>query len=321
MISIVIEGKSEAVELGTVRHTLRALQDQDFPLKQVNIILVGEPEQTQDWQQLNELDSFASVQTIGCAGGNYYGYKKIGSTAAEDEITAFIDSDVIPDKGWLSAIAKSIGNGADVSIGLTRFVGFNLRGITGAAILGCSAISWGWVVGKKQGNSYSANGFVANNVAFRSESLKRLKFRTDRGRSCGALFLYSEIKASNMQCTVSSRQRADHYFGWKEFVTINFLAGYELVIARKQNPDLPNGWTSKTGLLEPLICLVWHSIFDVPQSYRYGKLLELSPSRHALLVFMTTVVAIPCRLIQTISMYATMIAKNKMRVWMEHAVC
>ncbi len=48
-ISVVIEGYNEAQELGTAKGTLEALRQQDYPLREIEVILVGSPAQAAQW--------------------------------------------------------------------------------------------------------------------------------------------------------------------------------------------------------------------------------------------------------------------------------
>jgi len=322
MISVVIEGFNESGNLGCVSDTMAALAKQDYPLKQINVILVGTPDQAAQWQSAwAACNTFASIETVGCDGGNYYSFKNAGAVRSGDEIIAFIDSDVTPGPQWLSSIADSIGRGADVSVGISAFRGAHGRGLIPFLILALSAVAWGWVIGRRSGNAFPVNGFHGHNVAFRARSFQSLKFRDDLGRSAGSLLLYQRSRDAGLKFMLQPGQQGTHSFSLAGLLKFHVFVGYEVMTARRLNSRLPNGWTSHTGFLQPLVCLAMHSIFDVPQSYRYATLMGLGPARRAGFVCVAGLLSLPCRAIQSTSMYLTMLAPRRMRHWSEHAVC
>lgn len=322
MITVVIEGYNESGALGTVSDTIGALEKQDFPLSKVNIVLVGTLEQTVQWEsEFASCKSFASIRKISCEGGNYYVSKNVGAMASYDEIVAFTDSDVMPGTRWLSSIASAITDGADVSVGISKFKGSDGNGILPLILLATSAVGWGWVIGKKQGDCYSVNGFNGHNVAFRADAFKRLMFREDLGRTTASMILYEKAREEGFKFALQPGQQGTHSFSLRGILDFNVLVGYEILTARKLSPNLPNGWTSRTGILQPLVCLVLHSAFDIPQVYRYATVLEIKPVKRLGLVFVAGILSVASRLLQAVSMYATMVAPGQMRHWAENAVC
>ncbi len=317
MISVIIEGHNETNNMGTADDTIEALKKQQFPQDQVNLILVGTTAQANVWRQ-RYADSapFASMRAIGLDGGNYYSFKNIGIDACLDEFAAMTDSDLLPDPGWLSAIVAALSDGADVSIGLSKFVGANGDGPLSLFILTLSAISWGWIVGKKRGKDYIPNGLHSHNTAFRTASAKRLRFPEDRGRTCGSMLLFQQARALGMDVRLTPGQIGTHAFNG-DFIPFHIRVGYEILVSRGLAPDLPNGWTTRTGIFEPIICTVLHGLFDVPQAYRYAAAVGLNPLAQLALVCC----AIPCsvflRSVQAAGMYATMVAPAQMRKWVE----
>jgi hypothetical protein len=247
--------------------------------------------------------------------------KNLGATASSDEIIAFTDSDVTPGARWLSSIAFAISSGADVSVGISKFKGSDGSGLTSFILLATSAIGWGWVIGRRNGDTYSVNGFNGHNVAFRADAFKRLMFREDLGRTSASMLLYEKAREAGLIFALQSEQQGTHSFSLRGILDFNVLVGYEILTARKLNPNLPNGWTSRTGILAPLICLVLHSMFDIPQAYRYASVLGLGPIKKLGFVFVAGVLSIASRFLQAISMYATMLAPKQMRQRAENAIC
>jgi hypothetical protein len=50
LVSVVIDGYNETNGLGTASNTMDALEGQDFPLDQVEVILVGTTDQVTEWR-------------------------------------------------------------------------------------------------------------------------------------------------------------------------------------------------------------------------------------------------------------------------------
>jgi len=321
MISVVIEAYNEASGLGTVGDTMEALALQDYPLDQINVILVGSARQAEEWQQLGKAMPFASVRSVVCDGGNYYSFKNAGARASNDDIIAFTDSDVKPDPQWLSSIVQTIDSGADLSVGISRFQGADGAGLLPHLILSASAINWGWVLGRKQGNSYRPNGFAAHNVAISAKAFRRVQFRTDYGRTCSSMLLFQDARDAGMRVAVSRNQRVAHFVSIRVLLAINLMIAYEIVTARRMRSRLPNGWTSRFGILEPLICLLLHSTFDVPQAYRYLEALGIARARRFLVVLTAAIFSVGLRSIQAAGMCWAIVAPAQMRQWAERAVC
>lgn len=322
MVSIVIEGYNEAGELGTVADTMTALRQQDFPLDQINVLIVGTSSQVESWTRTySGATPFASVRAIACDDGNYYTLKNVGAAASTDAIIAFIDSDVIPEREWISSIVETIDNGADVSVGLSKFKGSDQRGLKGVLIKAVSAIGWGWVVGRKSGGRYSPNGIIPHNIAVRAKTFQRHTFATDHGRTCSGMLFYQRAVEDGARFVLQPKQMGTHSFSLRGILTFNLMVGYEILTSRRLNPSMPVGWTSRTGVLSPLICAFIHSIFDVPQSLRYARTLNLGTTGQAALVVAAVPISVASRLLQAVGMYSAMLAPERMRHWAEGANC
>lgn len=59
------------------------------------------------------------VRYHGTQGSNYYGQKNVGAELATREYLLFLDSDVVPEPGWLRALLSSIRPGVEVVAGST----------------------------------------------------------------------------------------------------------------------------------------------------------------------------------------------------------
>ena len=76
VVSVVVEGYNEARDLGSIEDTMAALEGQDFPLDQIEVILVGSAEPANHWKTLCADDSrFHSVNVLVHGGTHYYELK------------------------------------------------------------------------------------------------------------------------------------------------------------------------------------------------------------------------------------------------------
>ena len=112
----------------------------------------------------------AAVQIVAAPGRFYYEQKNIGAARARGETLVFLDSDVIPEPGWLAAILAPLGRpGFAVSGGCTFVAG---RGLYAAAM----ALAWFFPLRSAEGGVAPAKRFFANNVAFRRDIFLRFGF-------------------------------------------------------------------------------------------------------------------------------------------------
>ena len=122
VVSVIVEGYNESRDLGKAVNTIEALQRQDFPADQVEIILMGSATQVKEWRALyGQSTPFWGVQAVEAEGLSYLQLKNRGAEFASAEILAFTDSDVYPHRTWLSSLVEGIRGGGDVSIGLSLF--------------------------------------------------------------------------------------------------------------------------------------------------------------------------------------------------------
>ena len=122
VVSVIVEGYNETRDLGKAINTLEALKEQDFPVDQVEVILMGSPTQVKAWKErYASCAPFWGLKAVEAEGLTYLQLKNRGAQFATAEILAFTDSDVYPHRTWLSSLVEGIQGGADVSIGLSLF--------------------------------------------------------------------------------------------------------------------------------------------------------------------------------------------------------
>ncbi len=211
LVSVVIEGYNELKLATSVTDVLDALAAQDYPLDRVELILVGREEQYREWRQSTQRQEFARVVIVEAEGALYYELKNVGVSRASGEIIAFADSDVHPSPGWLPSIVRAIGEGADVTAGISTF--WSRRPLPEALLEAAASVSFGHTVGRRNGVRYDAGGVVAHNLAGRADVLRSLPFRTDQmGRNCCVAFFYADVRDAGLRIELVPGQRSFHSF-------------------------------------------------------------------------------------------------------------
>ena len=103
-------------------------------------------------------------------GARYYELKNFGAKRTDSELLVFLDSDVIPEPGWLRGLLAGFGDpGVDVVCGGT-FV--SLDSLYGKAF----ALFWFFPLRRDGQGLRKVRHFFANNVAFRREVFARYPF-------------------------------------------------------------------------------------------------------------------------------------------------
>lgn len=319
MVSIIIEGYNESRELGTAHETIGALQEQHFPIDQVEVILVGSSEQTRDWEETyaHQTDFFA-VKTLAMKGEHYYELKNIGADLATGEIVAFTDSDVRPKPTWLSAIVEAIHAGADVVAGPSLFRPLNGSISPDSLLMRVFAsITWGWIVGKsRQGSFLKAVGFMDHNVAMRAEVFRDYRYQTEFGRVIASPLLYRALANAGLTLAIQPQQQAAHHFTFKYWIfNLHFRYGYEVFHLRRLDQHYPNQWIAQTRFLEPLVTLIWHMLLDIPKWFRFSRLLGTHVVYQVGMLPVVIVLSTIAHTSEMIGMYSTLIAPKAMEQW------
>lgn len=321
VISVVIEGYNETRDLGSVEETLAALEKQDFPIEQIEIILVGSNEQGEHWKKCFLKNArFHSIKIVSKGLVHYYELKNGGAELATGDIIAFTDSDVRPLTTWVSSIVRGIEDGADIVVGPSLFRQEGGFSPDSSVMRVAASINWGWIMGKRRNSPIpEARGFMDHNVAMRSCAFRAHQYRTEFGRILASPLLYRAFVNAGLKVTVLPGQQAAHHFTWRYWlISLQFRYGHEVFRLRRLDPDYPNQWITKTSIFEPLVTMAWHMMLDVPRWFRFASLLDTrfcyQISRLPLLLLMSAI----ARSAEMLGIYATMIAPKKMRHWSEN---
>jgi glycosyltransferase involved in cell wall biosynthesis len=316
LVSVVVEGYNEAHHLGTAEDTIRALCGQDFPLGRVSVTLVGSSAQAAAWRaRFTDPAPFLSVEAVTADEASYYQLKNIGGARVRGEVIAFTDSDATPERGWLAAIVEGIEEGADVVVGPSLFSS-ERRGPESALMQAAASIAWGFVV--KVRDERASGGFLSHNVAVRADSFRRHPYPQELGRTCGSPLLYRALAGARQKFALKPGQRVAHAFTWGWWLgTFHFRAGYEVYWIRRLDPAYPNHWIARTWLLEPPLTTLWHMLLDVPQWFRFAKLLRLGRARRLALLPLVVLLSAAARGSEMAGMYCTIFANERMKRWAE----
>jgi glycosyltransferase involved in cell wall biosynthesis len=141
---------------------------------------------------------------IGRAGSRYYEQKNAGAAAAEGDVVVFVDSDTIPEPGWLRELLRPFDDPAvEVVAGATYT---NYRTVPDKAF----AVTWNFPLRPDDGPIHSTVHFNANCVAFRRATWAEHPFPEDarfRGQ-CHSLAL--ELAANGIPVLANPLARVAH---------------------------------------------------------------------------------------------------------------
>lgn len=320
LVSVVVEGYNESLSLGTVADTLDGLLKQDFPLNQVEVVLVGSNAQAEEWEKSLLKDyPFFSVKTVGAAGAHYYELKNQGAQATSGQIIALLDSDVRPESNWISSIVQAINNGADVAAGVTLFRSEHGLQPDHPLMQVAASISWGFVVGDviDEKNVLPA-GFLSHNVAFRADVFRQHYYRTDLGRTCAGSFLYKELMESGAKILFQPNQRVAHTFSLRWWILrLHRRFGYEVFLLRRLDETDPKRWVASLKIVEPLVTMGWHMLLDIPHWFKFSRLIGIPLWRRMMLLPVVTGMSACARGSEMIGMYRTMAAPQAMKRFAE----
>jgi Glycosyl transferase family 2 len=319
VVSVVVEGYNELQLATSVTDVLAGLEAQDYPLERVELILVGSEAQYREWTHITS-GRFAQVVTLEAEGAGYYELKNRGAARARGEIVAFIDSDVHPEPGWLSAIVAAIGAGADATAGLSSFWNRSGWSIPQALLDAAASVSFGHVVGKRsRSGPHPAAGIVAHNMAIRAELFRSHPFRTDEmTRNCGVGLLYRDLRATGARVDLVPGQRVRHSFspGWFVY-PFHVRVGFEEHALRRAGPAARGSTLRRTGPLEPLLTAVLCAVVDLRSWVRFSRALGSSPTRRWASWPLVALSSALARGAGMVGGYAAMLRPERARAWAE----
>lgn len=123
----------------------------------------------------------------------YYEQKNYGAQHSGGAIKVFLDSDVVPERGWLRAILGSFENPEVGAVGGQTYLEFN------SLYTKAFALFWVWQLRDPGQGLVPATKFYANNVAFRAEIFAACPF--------------PDLATNRDQCTMLARELCSRNIG------------------------------------------------------------------------------------------------------------
>ena len=179
----------------------------------------------------------ADINYAAVPGNGYYRQKNAGAALAEGDIIIFLDSDVVPEPGWLAALTGPFAlPGIDVVCGNTFVAPDSLYS---AAM----ALAWIFPLRSAESGLVRSRYFYANNVAFRRAVFALHPF-PETGQFRGqCAFLAEQLIGSGHDIYLSRDARVAHAppQGLKRFVVRALWGGHDDRIRTKLLARRPSG--------------------------------------------------------------------------------
>lgn len=307
-VSLLMEAYNEEQNALTDRcPVVAALLQQDFPLDQVEFVLLGSPEQLEPWQTIPpEWNKFGRVRLapMPSAESHYWEQKNFGANVADSDIIAFIDSDAIPEPTWLSALVSGIESGADASVGPSMYQ-CEGHGPHSPLMLAAASISWGFVLSRssRPGHPMAAS-LLGHNCGIRRETALRIPMRTDRGSFQSSVF-YFDLVQHNAKVVYQPEQRAAHGINLVWWLSRrHFRTGWESYDSRKSHPLWPRlRWLEKLPWIEPIVMRGGMVPRDTLHWFRYRRVVGVGAAQAWLMLPLIVVTSAAARISEMAGMY------------------
>ena len=138
-------------------------------------------------------------------GFEYYPLKNLGASRATGDLLLFVDSDVLPDDGWLAHLLGSFGRPDVQVVSGQTYVG--PRDVFSRAF----ALGWTYELRDESGRFEPCRKFYGNNVAFRAEVFPKDGFPPLGPRTRGASsLLRRQLDAVGIDVWQNRRACVDH---------------------------------------------------------------------------------------------------------------
>lgn len=247
----------QIAEVGYPRPTIIILHDQDHIDRQLIERFVGEVSELEAWP--------ADVRIVPTDGLEYYEQKNFGAEQSDSDLIVFLDSDVIPEPGWLAGLLEAFQN-PDVQV-----VCGNTYVSPEDFYSKAFALFWFFPMRAEGDELRRTDNFWANNVAFRRETFEAFRFPTAttfRGQ-CGSL--KDNLRESGIDIFLREGSRVSHPppNGLRHFVSRGICEGYDAMIDRP--PDKRSAASLVTPAKNCVRAVGW-SLKRISRHYRDVRL-------------------------------------------------
>jgi glycosyltransferase involved in cell wall biosynthesis len=245
-VSVVIEWENVLLaEMDRCRRMLRELRRQILEINasnpaptQFEIIVVFNQEVVQPPVVTNELNQIFQTSDANIAwrlspatGLNYYDLKNFGALETHGDIVLFLDSDVIPEAGWLKQLLGSLDNQAVEVVAGNTFL--DLSSFMGRAM----ALSWLFPLRANESELKEVPWFFANNVAFRKATAAKFPFpKMQPGATRGSCCQLAEnLRGMGIKIYQHSGAQVSHPppNGWHHFFIRGVAQGRDELLLRR----------------------------------------------------------------------------------------
>lgn len=169
---------------------------------------------------------------VSAPGAHYYEFQNRGAAEARGELIVLVDSDVIPDDGWLAALVELFADPHVEVVAGHSYV--DAEGLYGGAV------ALGWIFPRRSETpTHHDNGthFWANNVAFRTEVLRAHPFScaTDGATRGACDALAAELRRLGLRIWVTTAAQVSHPppNGLRHFLVRAVAHGRDEVLKRR----------------------------------------------------------------------------------------
>jgi hypothetical protein len=230
--AVVVEMENAAtVRWSDVGRTLRVLAQQLLELspsgERAEVILAF-PGSQQDaphliaaaMREVPELAAAADVAAVGVPGGRYYELKNAGIAAAEAELIVLLDSDAVPEPGWLAALLAPFADTKTAIVNGHTYLGhYDL-------ISRLLAMVWVFPLREHDTRAAQRRSLNANNCALRTSMFGRKPFPIDNGFKVGCTKFMKQLDERGIEL-VRVPAYAEHapLRGWRFLVWRALVTG------------------------------------------------------------------------------------------------
>ncbi len=311
-ITVAMEAYNEEHNALAEHHeSVEALLAQEFPLDQVELLIIGSPEQLKDLQIPAHWNRFGEVRLaeLPAEAAHYWQQKNFSARTAHGEIIAWLDSDVLPGPHWLAAIASSFDGGADVSVGPSLYRTPDLPPDS-PFMLVAALVSWGFVLSSRSAPGRpEANSLLAHNVAVRRETALQVPYR-EGIRSFQSSLYYFDLVRHGAKFVYQPMQRAAHGMNLRWWVTRrHFRTGWETYEARKCDELWPRiAALESVPWVEPVVLRGGLVLRDIRHWFRFRHVMGIGRFRALALLPLLIVASAAARTAEMVGMFAFKLA-------------
>lgn len=211
-------------------------------------------------------DGRLACRIIPGEGLHYYDLKNLGAKAARGEVVAFIDSDVIPDEGWLRELTRPLRENPGLAV-----VAGNTYLDPDSLVSRAFALGWFFPLRRMDSGLIETGRFFANNVAFRRNVLAQRPFpEMAPGQTRGACTqlakrLHREGMAIWLAPAAQTRHPAPNGLG--HLLSRGLAEGRDLALSRLQSRGRPP-WRTALKATRQVLSRTWRMLLTTLQHHR-----------------------------------------------------